>query len=416
MIAKDTQKNIKDTVIPTFFEVAAMLGLVPDRDFTFNVQNLRVTYSNGSVVLFKDLEYKPSDHDFHRLGGYEITDLFIDECQTISKKAFNKAKSRIRRKNAELGLPYSTLLTCNPSPNWVKHTFVKDDKGNPMQLPKHQVFIQSLLSDNPDEKFQKEYRAMLSGLSEYEQSIYLYGDWDAEERTGGEFYADFEQSSNVSIDFAYRPDLPLHVSFDFNVHPYMTATVWQGQDGFFWQIAEFCLGHPYNRTSAVCEAILRTYSGHAAGLLIYGDPGGRQEDTRSEQGSNDYSIILRELAPLRPELRLLNKAPSVHMRGRFINDLFQGKVEGCKVVISGECRETIKDYMNVKQAADGGKEKKKVKDPNTGISYEPLGHTSDANDYFLCWVFNKEYKAWQSHGQPMKATLGRRKVFSGNRY
>ena len=88
-------------------------------------------------------------------------------------------------------------------------------------------------------------------------------------------------------------------------------------------------------------------------------------------------------------------APSVSMRCLWINSLLQGKDAGITLLFDKGCRNTLQDYQKVKKGADGTKEKKRVRDAATGISYEPYGHTSDANDYFLCKAFPLEYRAFQ---------------------
>jgi len=391
------------------------MGYEIGRHYTFNSQLLRVDWWNGSITFFRNLEYKPSDPDFHRLGGLELTDAAVDEAQTVSEKAVNILASRIRHMVAQYDLPTSLLLTCNPGPHWVKHKFIKTPEGEPVELAPHLTHIQAMLTDNPDKKYVAGYMAQLQTMSEYDKARLLYGDWDAEERTGGEFYADFHTEQNV-MPAPYDPERPLHLTFDFNVHPYITLCVWQMNGRTAWQLTEYCLRHPKNRTRDACSAFMQDFSAHSAGLFVYGDPAGRHEDTRSEQGHNDYSLAMRELAKLKPQMRVARRAPSVAMRGQFINALFSGKIQDCTVFISPTCRETIKDYQNVKQAADGGKEKKKVRDPDTGVSYEPLGHTSDANDYFMCWVYGKEYDHWQSNGQAFRAKLGRRRDYGKKRF
>jgi hypothetical protein len=56
-------------------------------------------------------------------------------------------------------------------------------------------------------------------------------------------------------------------------------------------------------------------------------------------------------------------------------------------MIDTDCRNTIADYSYLQEAPDGSKLKKKVKNPDTGVSYEKHGHLSDANDYFFTYAF-----------------------------
>jgi hypothetical protein len=74
---------------------------------------------------------------------------------------------------------------------------------------------------------------------------------------------------------------------------------------------------------------------------------------------------------------------------------------------------TIDEYMNVKEASDGGKHKEKVRDKVTGISYEPYGHISDANDYFLCEFFWEEYQSFIRKGNVSSPKVGRNRAKNG---
>jgi len=49
----------------------------------------------------------------------------------------------------------------------------------------------------------------------------------------------------------------------------------------------------------------------------------------------------------------------------------------------------------LKEAADGSKHKARMKHAETGVSYEKYGHTSDANDYFICSLFINEFTNYQ---------------------
>lgn len=238
----------------------------------------------------------------------------------------------------------------------------------------------------------------------YLYSVYAKGLWTRKE-TGGNFYKLFQRAKNTA-PAQYKRELPLHVSFDFNVNPYMTCTVWQLEGKKATQINEICLGTPQNRTENVCRELIRQYTGHDAGMFIYGDPAGKHEDTRTEKGYNDFVIIVRALAIFKPSLRVANSAPPVVMRGNFINAVFAHNQQGLEFVIGENCAKSISDYMYLKEAADGTKAKIKEKNPETGVSYEKYGHTSDANDYLLCYAFASEFTMYQKGGVSRPITVG----------
>ena len=246
-------------------------------------------------------------------------------------------------------------------------------------------------------------------MDDYDRARLLHGDWFAQPKTGGEFYKDFDESNNVK-KLRYDNSIPLHITFDFNVNPYMTLCIWQLIGGKAGQINEICLKSPRNTTAATCKEFINQYFNHEAGVFIYGDPAGKHEDTRSEKGFNDFKIIERELKQFHPQLRVASVAPSVVMRGRFINALFLGKVEGLSLEIGDNCTNTVADYNFVKEAQDGTKAKKKFKDTMTGVSFEKYGHTSDANDYFITFVFKAEFQRFIKGNEKPVYSYGGRKI------
>lgn len=248
--------------------------------------------------------------------------------------------------------------------------------------------------------------------NDYLYSVYAKGLWTMKQ-TGGNFYKLFLRAKNCG-DYQYNPSLPLHISFDFNVNPYMTCTVWQLEGDTATAIDEICLPSPHNRTEAVCTEFKRRYHNHDSGLFIYGDPAGKHEDTRTEKGYNDYTIILRALKDYKPSLRVFNAAPPVVMRGNWINAVFDHNEGGLTFRVSNKCTKLISDYMYLKEASDGTKAKIKEKDEATKISYEKYGHTSDSGDYLLTYAYSSQFTDFQKSRKGVNIRQGG--VKHNNRY
>jgi phage terminase large subunit len=251
-------------------------------------------------------------------------------------------------------------------------------------------------------------KAQIEGYKEtntYLYSVYAKGLW-TRKQTGGNFYKLFDRGRNTEV-VAYNNTLPLHISFDFNVNPYMTCTIWQLEGRTAKQIDEITLTTPNNRTENVCREFIRRYPGHAAGLFVYGDPSGKQEDTRTEKGYNDFVIILRSLSNYKPSQRVAKAAPPVVMRGNWINTVFAHNTGGLKIIIGNNCGKSISDLMYLKEASDGTKAKVKERDGDTNISYEKYGHCSDSMDYMLCYAYNAEFTSYQKGGVTTPISVGK---------
>jgi len=225
--------------------------------------------------------------------------------------------------------------------------------------------------------------------------IYALGDWGRLTK-GGEFYKAFDPSIHVVPKIDYNPDLPLHISFDENVNPYVSLSVYQAQGDKAWKIDEICLRNPKNTLAYTLKEFRIKYPVNKSGLMIYGDRTSLKADTKLEHGQNFYTIALSALNDYNPSLRLPSKNPPVAMRGNFINEVILKKY---MYTISDVCKNTITDYLYVKEHSDGTKLKEKAKDSVTKVSYEKYGHLTDTDDYFFCQYFAKEFSQYQRGGR-----------------
>ena len=206
VIGRSKLKNLKETTLVTFFEVASFLGMKSGEHYSYNAQDSTIEVGN-SLVILKDLFFFPSDPNFDNLGSLEITSYFIDECNQLNIKAKEILNSRVRYKLSEFdfdgtltstlevaerneenvpiawyrsdgsitkGLIPKGLMTCNPAKNWVYTDFYKPSKDG--TLPTRRKFIQALATDNPN--ISPHYIANLKTLPKNSQERLLYGNWE----------------------------------------------------------------------------------------------------------------------------------------------------------------------------------------------------------------------------------------------
>jgi hypothetical protein len=212
-------------------------------------------------------------------------------------------------------------------------------------------------------------------------------------KVGGEFYSSFDRQAHTA-EIEFLKSEPIHITYDFNVVPYITLTCWQiiKKKNIYEVRAfdEFCLPSPNNTTERVTREFIRKYGTSINGLFFYGDPTGSARDTRSRK--NDYDIIREVLRPYINNYsdRVRYKAPPVIKRRDFANNIFDERFD-IRILVDKKCKKIIADFEYLKEDADGKKLKEKVKDPDTGQSYEKYGHTSDSFDYFITEAFNKYF-------------------------
>ena len=392
VIREDLEK-IRTTTIPSFRKL--------NPSGTLRSSPWEYTHPNGSVILFKGENYD-NDKDLQWLKGLEVNGFLFEEINECQYATLDIAFGRAGRWKCD-PMPSPIILgTCNPTFNWVK-TMVYD-KWKEGQLPDKWLYIPALITDNP--YLTEDYLENLKNMTRLKYEQMVLGNWDIQMKTGGEFYKSFELDRHVGR-YPYNPDLPLHISWDDNSNPYLPCGVFQIEGKALRMIDEIAGRNPNNSIKAVCAEFTKRYQGHQSGVFIYGDATAEKQDTKMERGHTFYRLIMDALQQFRPQLRVPPSNPSVVMRGNFINLILEKEYDGITFGIDENCRMTIADFVNTKEAADGTKNKEMETDPTTKVRYQRNGHFSDLTDYFLCRAFAESYAKYQNGGRTARVAIGR---------
>lgn len=195
---RKTMSNLKKTLYPTCREMLGIMGLIPENDYFDRVMSQgTITFKNGSLIEFNDLDWKPSDPEMAQIGGREYTYAAIDEGGEIVERAFDIVRSRIGRwKNKEYGLVPKLIVTCNPSTNFLRERFYdhferSTDKSKGYAVwedgtyfdyvtneykPSYSCFVRSTAYDNPF--LDPNYIPNLMKQPPSERKRLLGGDWN----------------------------------------------------------------------------------------------------------------------------------------------------------------------------------------------------------------------------------------------
>lgn len=381
ILIRNVYEDIKDSSYQTIKDRVSDLGL--EDLFKFTINPLKITCVNGNSFIARGC-----DKTTKLKSIKDPTAVWYEE-DIPSESDFITITTSIRSTKAKY---LQEIFTINPEVegNYEDHWFFKRffssryphqlSFRDAVQLPIGDKTVElaytSHHSTYKDNRWLGDgFKAFLEDLREknpYYYTIYCSGHW-GNRVMGGQFYKQFSRAKHVK-PVKYNPDIPLHISFDFNVNPHMTCIVYQIYNKTIYQIDEICLKDPYNKTKATCEEFIKRFRGHQSGLFVYGDPSGKKEDTKTEKGENEFYLISQVLRDYKPTLRLLSKQPSVKMRGDFINDIFLSSYGGISLSIADHCTYTINDLSYLKEASDGTKFKEKYKDPDTKVTCEKYGH------------------------------------------
>lgn len=413
-LAREVLKDIKESILLTYFDVLSILKF----QIHYNSSNGIITYPNGSQIYLIETFAYPSDPNFESLGSREYTAGAIEEGTTTTKRAADLLLSRTRYKHDIYNLFPKQLITCNPSDGWIKDTIVIPQLEGTKKKD-NEIFIRATLDSNPNKKFVDQYKKTLEeNLNSFDKSRLLNGDWNSKPKSGSEFFKEFNHEIHVSKTH-YDPSLPLHITFDENVHPYVTCEVWQiqqwGSVRHVVQLDEICKPPPSNSRKKVCEAFSEKFRHHTSGVFVYGDATSQKKDTAKEYGDNFFTDIVLFLKKFNPVLRVPPINPSVASSGGFINIILEKNYRNIKIIIDPICKLSISDYAYAQEDANGGVLKKRITNPETGISYEKNGHHCDALRYFICFVFASDFNYYLSGGVEANYSIGNDHIYKFNR-
>ena len=289
LVLRKVQATIKDTVYQDFKTAADQLGIANRFKFTDGLKTI-TCLSNKARIVFKGLddsekikglssfkrvfldewsEFDEGDHKQIRLRlrgmeGQQIIYAFnpIKETHFIKRKVFDTQKWH--------DIPMSVTICGEEVP--AELTQVKSIKMNEPRVMIHKrtgeviehspdtVVIQTTYLNNfwvvgsPDGKYgyyDEQCIATFDFDKEHDPdyyNVYALGEWGVI-RSGSEFFGSFNRGKHVDA-VSYDPALPVHLSIDSNVLPYISVTLWQiaidGDRHDIRQIGEICAGSPDN--------------------------------------------------------------------------------------------------------------------------------------------------------------------------
>ena len=195
-VGRKTLKSLKQSTINTMLsKVFPALDISAD-DYHMGWQSMELSFKNGSLVIFGELDNMPSDPVFSRVGSLEIDVAIIDEAGEVSRMGKDAIKSRTGRGvMAKYGMPGKLLLASNPDLGWLKDEYYdpyerlgaggcqKWEIGKISGKPTYRVFLRMGAYDNPF--LPQSYIENLKTLPTILRKRLLDGDWN---------YADDENS------------------------------------------------------------------------------------------------------------------------------------------------------------------------------------------------------------------------------
>lgn len=370
-----TYPLVRDTTLKTYFEHLDNMGFKQGYHYEFKTSESKIIFKNGSEILFRHME-EPNKLKSLNLGFIELEEM-SDIPESTFKMLLGRLRQTIKPEWKKKDFRYRLFGHTNPesTKGWIYKYFVEEKQDNYrlIQAPTTQNkflapdFVESL-KNAYDEQYYK-----INVLGEF-------GDY-----TSGLVVKGFTSDNIHSI--TYQPDMPLHLTWDFNVDPMSCILAHKTENKVFY-FDEFILENA--STEQTIGEVIKRYPNHKGTIIINGDASGDNRSTQSER--TNYVIIknaLRRHYPYNPillHLRPFN--PRIKNRIASFNAMVKDYNGIRKIIIDPKCEKLIYNCRNLKYKV--GSDEVDVPTYSaikTDNSLKFLEHPFDAASYLVEYYF-----------------------------
>lgn len=307
-------------------------------DYWVNQTTATIKFRNGSEVISRSW----SDKKYFKMRSLELSGAAIEEIiENDTEDFYNEIKMRVGRlPHIKENIIISATNPGDPS-SWQYKTFVENDQPTThvyYSLTEHNPFLPKSYIENLKQNLDPKLARRM-----------LYGEWISI-ATEVVYYAyDTNVQYRKEKEYAIDYDLPIWISWDFNIGEGKPMSVVMGQMAgdtihIFGELVIEGM-----RTLDSCEEIEESgILTKSSKIILTGDASGKHRDTRSK--TSDYDIIKKYFhnididgKPLDFETRIGTSNPPVRLRHNTVNSYCKnanGQVrlyiyKGCKVADEG---------------------------------------------------------------------------------
>jgi len=362
LVGAQTYTLVRDTTLISYFDHLEKLGYKKGLHYDFSKTEAKLSFKNGSEILFRHFD------DDTKLKSLNLGFVEIEEMSDVPESTFNMLLGRLR----QAGIPrYRLFGHTNPefSKGWIYKNFVEKPKPNYRLIiapTTENTFLPDGFVENLRRAYDPEYYKI--------NVLGCFGDYSKGLVTKG-----FSSENICQVN--YCPDLPLHISCDFNVDPMCWVLAHKtGEKVFFFD--EIALEN--TTTALAVEEFYSRYSAHKAPIIINGDASGDNRSVTSEY--TNYVIMRNRLSQLgfTVDFKIKPFNPPIKNRISAWNAKIKNVNGDMGIFISPRCKWLIYNIENLKY-----KEGSSLLDlPShyqikTDRKLKFLGHPFDAASYIV---------------------------------
>lgn len=330
-----TYPLVRDTTLKTYFEHLDNMGFKAGTHYDFKASESKLIFKNGSEILFRHME-EPNKLKSLNLGFIELEEM-SDIPESTFKMLLGRLRQTIKPEWKAKGFKYRLYGHTNPEPNkgWIYKHFVEKKPENYRLIlaPTTQnTFLAPDFVDSLKEAYDEQY-FRINVLGEF-------GDY-----TSGLIVKGFS-SDNIK-ELHYQPDLPLHLTWDFNVDPMSCILAHKTDDSVFY-FDEFVLENA--TTEITIKEVLKKYPSHKGDIIINGDASGDSRSTQSKY--SNYAIMKNVLAEYYPgkkiKFHLRSFNPPIKHRIAAFNAMVKDYNGKRRLFIDKRCDKLLYNLYNLK--------------------------------------------------------------------
>jgi hypothetical protein len=257
--------------------------------------------------------------------------------ESTFKMLLGRLRQTIKPEWKEKGFKYRIFGHTNPEPakGWIYKYFVEQKPENYRLIVAPTTQNKFLASDFVE--------SLKSAYDEQYYRINVLGEFG--DYTSGLVVKNFTVD-NVK-ELTYQPDMPLHLTWDFNVDPMSCVLAHKTKDKVFY-FDEFILEN--TTTQRTIDAVIERYPNHKSSIIVNGDASGDNRSTQSEV--SNYVIIKNALKRHYPDNKIVFdlKPFNPPIKNRIAS--FNAMVCDCngerKVFVDPRCEKVLYNIHNLK--------------------------------------------------------------------
>lgn len=334
LVGAQTYPLVRDTTLKTYLEHLDDMNFKINTHYEFKTAESKLIFKNGSEILFRHMQ-EPNKLKSLNLGFIELEEM-SDIPESTFKMLLGRLRQTIKPEWETKGFQYRLFGHTNPEPakGWIYKYFVEEKQENYrlIQAPTTQnKFLAADFVDSLKAAYDEQYYR-INVLGEF-------GDY-----TSGLVVKGFT-SDNIK-ELHYQPDLPLHLTWDFNVDPMSCICAHKTKDKVFY-FDEFILEN--TSTQRTIDAVIERYPNHKGDIIINGDASGDNRSTQSEV--SNYIIIKKALQRHYPDnnikVHLRSFNPPIKNRIAAFNAMVCNHNGERRILIDKRCQKLIYNIHNL---------------------------------------------------------------------